>query len=195
MQSPGTRTAFLVGRCPNLQEQPQSELLPLGKGSRNLPNVRSGICWTIRCLCSALTFPALIPHYLAPQNWHLSSPWEQKSCKEPSSKEEEEVCLNPLSFLLRASFLGSGGILRTVRTHPAAGYPCSLWPCALSSPEPFPGIPSCWPPLPLLPPPQHFQLLTPDRSSSGKFTQAECPAVSLGMMVNKAFPILSSSDH
>lgn len=147
-QGPGTKTAFLVGRCPNLQEQPQPELLPLGKGSRNLRNVRSGICWTKQCLCSALTFPAPIPHYLAPQNWLLSSAWEQKSCKDPGSKEGEvhsvaDTSLTPAG----ATFPGSGGILRTVTGHILCWV--SLLPLALRFQ--LLGLP-----LPLPPPPQRF---------------------------------------
>lgn len=139
MQTSGTRTAFLFGRCPNLQEQPQPELLPLGKGSRNLPNVRSGICWTMQCLCSALTFPAPIPHYLAQQKWLLSSPWK-KSCQE-LSLEEEEVCFVADTSLIcaRAPFLDSEGILRTVAGHILL----------LGAPAPFGPMIPAFPTLPL----------------------------------------------
>lgn len=173
-QGPGTKTAFLVGRCPNLQEQPQPELLPLGKGSRNLRNVRSGICWTKQCLCSALTFPAPIPHDLAPQNWLLSSAWEQKSCKDPGSKEGEvhsvaDTSLTPAG----ATFPGSGGILRTDRTHPVLGVPAPFGPV----------LPAFGTPPPLASP-------TPAFSSSSSLIIPEVESLSrlsvqLGMMVKQ----------
>lgn len=181
-QGPGTKTAFLVGRCPNLQEQPQPELLPLGKGSRNLRNVRSGICWTKQCLCSALTFPAPILHYLAPQNWLLSSAWEQKSCKEPGSKEGEvhsvaDTSLTPAG----ATFPGSGGILRTVTGHILCWV--SLPPLALCFQ--LLGLP-----LPLPPPPQRFPAPRPWLFLKWKVYPGWVS--SWEWWPNKSFPILPS---
>lgn len=135
----------------------RASFLPVGKGSRNLPNIRSGICWTMQCLCSALTFPALIPHYLAPQNsgiWAVLG--SRRVAKSQAPRRRWYFCNWALSHFARAPFPGSGGILRTLRTHPAAGCPCSLWPCISSFPEPSPGIPSPWPPFLLPPPSQHF---------------------------------------
>lgn len=182
-QTPGTRTAFLVGRCPNLHKPPQPELLPLGKGSRNLPNVRSGICRTMLCLCSALTFPAPIPHYLARHRWLLSSPWQQKSCKEPSL--EENVCFVADTSLTsaRASFPGSEGIRRTVAGHILLlGVPAPFGPMIPASQSLPLGFPHAGSHSSCLLQPSIFQLpslIFPEVESLSRL----CPAVSLGIMV------------
>lgn len=159
MQSPGTRDSFSCWKVSKSARTTPARASPSWKGQQESPKRQ---LWdlldnAVPVLSSDLssTNPTL---FGSTKLWLLSSPWEQKSCKEPSSKEREEVWFvaDPSLISARAPFPGSGGILRFFRTHPAAGCPCSLWPCASSFPEPSFGIPSCWPPLPLPPPPQCF---------------------------------------